>query len=296
LRSVALVGYTRRLTSGIEQEKDRYFSRLTKELRMASEITPGTASREQWGTRIGVIMAVAGSAVGIGNYLRFPGLAAEYGGGAFMLPYFAALLILGIPLSWAEWTMGRYAGIRGFNSAPGIFSVIWRNPAAKYCGAIALLIPLVIYMYYVLIESWCLSYAINYITGDLISGTGGRFDQLVEQVRTESGGTLSDQEVSTKAFGMFFQQMRGSEQDGAAFLEGNRRWLLVLAIVFGLNFLCIYRGLSKGIEKLCNWGMPILFLLSFAVLFRVLALGTPDPAKPDQNLFNGIGYLWNTNL
>ena len=54
--------------------------------------------REQWGSRIGVIMAVAGSAVGLGNFLRFPGQAAQHGGGAFMIPYFIALLILGIPL------------------------------------------------------------------------------------------------------------------------------------------------------------------------------------------------------
>jgi SNF family Na+-dependent transporter len=70
----------------------------------------------------------------------------------------------------------------------------------------------------------------------------------------------------------------------------------VLAVVFALNFICIYRGLSNGIEKLCNYGMPVLFILSFAVLFRVLALGTPDPAKPDQNLINGVGYMWNPHL
>ena len=79
---------------------------------MAEPNTTPKVGTEQWATRIGVIMAVAGSAVGIGNYLRFPGLAAEHGGGAFMLPYFAALLILGIPLSWAEWTMATCAGAR----------------------------------------------------------------------------------------------------------------------------------------------------------------------------------------
>ena len=92
---------------------------------------------EQWGSRLGVILAVAGSAVGLGNFLRFPGLAAQNGGGAFMIPYFVALLLLGIPLGWAEWTMGRYGGLRGFNSAPGIYSVIWRHPLAKYFGGVA---------------------------------------------------------------------------------------------------------------------------------------------------------------
>jgi len=95
--------------------------------------------RQRWGTNVGIVLAVAGSAVGLGNFLRFPGQAAQYGGGAFMLPYFISLLILGIPLCWAEWTMGRYGGTRGFNSSPGIFTVIWRHRLAKYCGGVALL-------------------------------------------------------------------------------------------------------------------------------------------------------------
>ena len=94
-------------------------------------LNPNHVGGEQWASRIGVILAVAGSAVGLGNFLRFPGNAAQNGAGAFMIPYFISLLVLGIPLCWAEWTMGRYAGTRGFNSAPGVFSVIWRNPHLK---------------------------------------------------------------------------------------------------------------------------------------------------------------------
>ena len=248
---------------------------------------------EQWNSRMGVIMAVAGSAVGIGNYLRFPGLAVEHGGGAFMLPYFVALLLLGIPLSWAEWTLGRYGGIRGFNSAPGIYSVIWRHPAAKYFGALALMIPLVVYMYYVLIEAWCLSYAIDYLTGDLMTGHGGEIDRVVAEVAGAAGTEGASQEVKAKAFGQFFNDFIGSSQNGAAVSEGRGGWLVLLSVVFLLNFACIYRGLSHGIEKLCNIAMPVLFLLSFAVLFRVLTLGTPDPSKPDQNLINGLGFMWN---
>ena len=72
----------------------------------------GHRSPEQWATRIGVILAVAGSAVGLGNFLRFPGQAAQNGGGAFLLPYFISLLVLGIPLCWAEWTIGRLLQVR----------------------------------------------------------------------------------------------------------------------------------------------------------------------------------------
>ncbi|HYO24939.1 MAG TPA: sodium-dependent transporter [Lacipirellulaceae bacterium] len=249
--------------------------------------------REQFATRMGVIMAVAGSAVGIGNYLRFPGLAAEHGGGAFMLPYFVALLLLGIPLSWAEWTMGRYAGIRGFNSAPGIFTVIWRHPAAKYFGGLALMIPLIVYMYYVLIEAWCLGYAIDYLTGDLLSGAGGKFDAALADVKAKAPPEATASELAVRAYDEYFKSFIGSHHDGAAFDRSRSGWLVLLAGVFLLNFACIYRGLSQGIEKLCNVAMPVLFVLSFAVLFRVLTLGTPDPAKPDQNLLNGLGYMWN---
>ena len=108
--------------------------------------------QENWSSRIGVILAVTGSAVGLGNFLRFPGLAAKYDGGTFMIPYFIALLLLGLPLAWAEWSMGRYGGVRGFHSSPGIFRLLWRNRAAPYLGVLGLLVPVVIYMYYVFIE------------------------------------------------------------------------------------------------------------------------------------------------
>ena len=66
--------------------------------------------REAWKSKLGIILAVAGSAVGLGNFLRFPVQAAQNGGGAFMIPYFISLLLLGIPLMWIEWTIGRFGG------------------------------------------------------------------------------------------------------------------------------------------------------------------------------------------
>lgn len=226
-------------------------------------------ARERWGSRIGVILAVAGSAVGLGNFLRFPGTAAQNGGGAFLLPYFISLLVLGIPLCWAEWTMGRYGGLRGFNSAPGIFSVIWRNRISKYFGSFAILIPLVIYMYYVVIEAWCLGYAYHYLKGTLMMGK-------------DAG-----------AYESFFGDFVGTNEDGALFNAGNRELLVFLVITFALNFLLIYRGVSKGIESFCKLAMPIMVICAVCVLIRVLTLGTPDPAKPDQSVLGGLGFMWN---
>lgn len=224
---------------------------------------------EQWGSRIGVILAVAGSAVGLGNFLRFPGLAAQNGGGAFMIPYFVALLLLGIPLGWAEWTMGRYGGLRGFNSAPGIFGVIWRNPAAKYFGGIALIVPLVISMYYVVIEAWCLGYAWYYLTGHL------------------------NRDASSAFYSQFFDNFIGIGADGSLFDFSSSSLLVFLALTLLINFVIIYHGLSRGIENFCKWAMPIMALCAVFVLVRVLTLGTPNPEQPQQNLINGLGFMWN---
>ena len=213
-------------------------------------------------------MAVAGSAVGLGNFLRFPGLAAQYGGGAFMIAYAISFLIIGLPIGWAEWAMGRHAGLRGFNSCPGAFAVILRKPWAKYVGIIGVIIPVVIYMYYVVIESWCLGYAVNFWTG------------VIRLANREE--TLS-----------YFASFTGAGGDGSALSLSMNQALPWLFAVFAFNFWLIYRGLSGGIEKMCNWGMPMLIGLALLVLARVLTLGAPDAAKPHDNVINGLGYLWN---
>src|SRR5512135_368282 len=102
------------------------------------------APKEQWATRLGVIMAVAGSAVGLGNFLRFPAQAVQHGGGAFIIPYLVALVLLGVPLMWIEWTIGRFGGGFGHSTAPGAFhTMAQKNRFIKYFGAIGIFGPLV---------------------------------------------------------------------------------------------------------------------------------------------------------
>ena len=100
--------------------------------------------KDQWSSKIGVILAVAGSAVGLGNFLRFPGLAAQYGGGIFLIPYFTAFLLLGLPLAWMEWSLGRYGGRHGYNSVPGIYHTAWRHPVAPYLGVLGVVMPVML--------------------------------------------------------------------------------------------------------------------------------------------------------
>jgi SNF family Na+-dependent transporter len=224
---------------------------------------------ENWSSKIGVILAVTGSAVGLGNFLRFPGLAAKYDGGAFMIPYFIALLLIGLPLAWAEWSMGRYGGTRGFHSAPGIFRVLWKNPAAPYLGVLGLIVPVVIYMYYVFVESWCLGYAWHYLTGALDLGR------------------------DPESYKNFFGNYVGIGADASIFSNILGAPLIFLVICIALNFILINRGLTRGIELFCLWAMPALAVCAVLVLIRVLTLGTPDPTKPELNVLNGLGQMWN---
>jgi SNF family Na+-dependent transporter len=64
-------------------------------------------------------------------------------------------------------------------------------------------------------------------------------------------------------------------------------------ITFLLNILIIYLGVSKGIEKVCEYGLPVLFVFAFILLIRVFMLGTPDSSKPENNVINGLGFMWN---
>ena len=206
-------------------------------------------SNEAWGSRIGLILAMAGNAVGLGNFLRFPGQAAANGGGSFMIPYFIAFLLLGIPLMWIEWGIGRNGGRYRKGHIPGMFAAIWKHPVAKYLGVIGLVIPLVVLSYYVILMSWTLAFTWFSLTGDYWGNT----TQEAMQGYLTSYQIIGD----------------GSVHDF---------WVPFVFYFISL-FLTIYvlsKGISGGIEKLAKFGMPILFLFAVILAIRVLFLGAGD--------------------
>ncbi|MFM2091805.1 MAG: hypothetical protein RLZZ127_2294 [Planctomycetota bacterium] len=209
------------------------------------------AAHTGWGSRLGVILAVTGSAVGLGNFLKFPGQLAEYGGG-FLIPYAVALLVIGLPLCWVEWTMGRAGGARGVNSVPGILLALTGRRWASVLGAAAPAVPLVIYGYYIVIEGWCLYYAWD--TERLWVGLVG--------------------------LGRDWGMAPG----------------LAAAVVLcaAINLAVVYRGINRGIELVCTWGMPVLVLCAIAVVARVLTLGTVTGADGiERTVADGLGAVWN---
>ncbi|MBM3954665.1 MAG: sodium:calcium symporter [Planctomycetes bacterium] len=134
------------------------------------------------------------------------------------------------------------------------------------------MIPLIIFMYYVVIEAWTLGYTVRFLRA--------MFDPALR---------FADVAASEAYFASFV----GIAADGAALKPGLDSLLPWLVIVFLLNLVLIYRGISQGIELACRVGMPVLVVLSLLVLVRVLTLGTPDPARPDHNVSTGLGYMWN---
>ena len=121
--------------------------------------------QERWGTRVGLVLAVAGNAVGLGNFLRFPAQAAQNGGGAFLIPYLISFLLMGLPLLWVEWAIGRHGGQYGHHASPGMFARLGRAPWLKYVGVFGLFTNLTVAAYYCYIESWTLAYVWHSLVG-----------------------------------------------------------------------------------------------------------------------------------
>jgi SNF family Na+-dependent transporter len=233
-----------------------------------SDAGPQPAKRQRWGSRLGVILAVAGSAVGLGNFLRFPGMAAKNGGGAFMIPYFVAFFLLGLPLMWIEWTIGRFGGGLGHSTAPGIFHTLWnKNRFIKYFGVIGIFGPIVIFVYYTYIESWLLGYS--------FFALNGAYEGCTDQ-------------VTMKAFLNGYRGVASNE-----YFSGISTAYFFFLITFVLNIGIVYLGIRRGIESVCKIALPLLFILATVLVVRVLTLGTPDAARPEWNVTNGLGFLWN---
>jgi SNF family Na+-dependent transporter len=225
-------------------------------------------ARERWGSKLGVIMAVAGSAIGLGNFLRFPVQAAQNGGGAFLIPYFVALLLLGLPLMWIEWTLGRFGGGFGHSTAPGMFHTLWnKNRFIKYFGVIGIFGPIVIYIYYVYIESWLLGYSWFALTG--------AYNDCKNQA----------------SMAAFLHAYQGTEKNDYFSSLGPAHFFFL--VTFVANTIIVYLGIQRGIEAVCKYGLPILFVLGVVLMVRVFTIGAPDPAQPDWNITNGLGFLWN---
>lgn len=235
---------------------------------MSEEPAKAPVSAERWASRLGLVLAMAGNAVGLGNFLRFPAQAARYGGGAYLIPYFVSFLVVGLPLVWIEWAMGRYAGQFGHHSTPGQFDVLGKRPFWKYLGVFGLWSNLIIAAYYLYIESWCITYAGYSLYGGFLNGDPAKFHGQL------TGQTDPYSIVAVSQFGMV---------------------MFFICIVINISILMM--GLAKGIELVCKIGMPLLIIFAIVLAIRGLMI-TPGPNDPHAvtSAWEGLNFVWNPNF
>lgn len=210
--------------------------------------------REQWASRTGFILAAVGSAIGLGNIWRFPYMAYENGGGAFLIPYFFAMLSAGIPFMIVEFGLGQK--LRG--SAPRAFARL--NGKMEYLGWFQVLIAAVIACYYVVIIGWGISYL----------------------------GLSFSQGWGNDANGFFFNEYLQLGGDNSPSSLGSLQLHIVvpLLIAWAVSFYATFTGVKTGIERLGKIMMPLLFIMVVVLTVRVLLLpGAADGVnwmfKPD---------------
>ena len=210
--------------------------------------------REQWASRTGFILAAVGSAIGLGNIWRFPYMTYENGGGAFLIPYFFAMLTAGIPFMILEFGLGQKLR----SSAPRAFAKL--HSKMEYLGWFQVLVAAIIACYYVAVIGWSISYL------------GFSF--------TQSWGA----DANAFFFGEYLQL--GGDNSPSAL--GSLQWHIVAPILlaWAVSFYATFTGVRTGIERLGKIMMPLLFIMVVVLTLRVLMLpGAADGVnwmfKPD---------------
>jgi NSS family neurotransmitter:Na+ symporter len=132
--------------------------------------------REHWASKFGFVLAATGSAVGLGNMWRFPYKAGEFGGGAFVLVYLAAVIAMGIPVLIAEFIIGRSTQ----KNPVGAFRALRNNKFWPLVGWLGVLTGFVILSYYCVVGGWILKYIFSSLTSAFETGAaGGRFESFL---------------------------------------------------------------------------------------------------------------------
>jgi NSS family neurotransmitter:Na+ symporter len=216
------------------------------------------SERVSFGSKLGAILAAAGSAVGLGNIWRFPYETGNHGGAAFILIYLACVFVLGMPIMIAEFTVGR----RSKASTGKAFGVLAPGTQWKWIGFLGVLAGLLILGYYSVVAGW----AFEYIVTSLSNGFAGKGPED------------------------FVASFQSFSQDPI------RPIVWLLAFLFLTHFV-IVKGVKDGIEKYSKILMPVLFILIVVLAGCSLSLPNagkglefllkPDFSKVDAGVFLG---------
>lgn len=191
------------------------------------------SNRAVFGSKLAAIVTTVGSAVGLGNIWRFPYEAGSHGGGAFLLCYFSFAILIGLPVLIAEFIMGRASR----SNAVGSYEILSKQKFWRFTGYISVSASILIIGFYCVVGGWTLEYCLESLFG------------IVDFTSPEEGHRQ--------------------------FIEMTSGWMPVFwTLAFSLcNYLILVRGVTKGIEKMSNWLMPLLFII--LIIFCIHSIFLP---------------------
>lgn len=188
--------------------------------------------REQWGSKIGFVLAAAGSAVGLGNIWRFPYVTGQNGGAAFVLVYLALVVVVCASVTLAEMAIGRKAQLNAVGSFRKLAGGLW--PIVGWMGVAA---GFIILSFYSVIGGWTIKYFFHSFSG------------------------LMELAVEGKAGDVF-----------GGFVTDTTMVILYHAVFMAVTIWVVYKGVGEGIEKYCKFLMPALFVILFILIGRSVTL------------------------
>lgn len=228
--------------------------------------------RQTWTNHLTYIMTVAGATIGFGATWRFPYLVGEHGGGAYVLVFAIAMILVGIPIFLVENVIGRRAHC---NSIDAFGGEINGKPIAKYwkiLGYMGILGSFGIMAYYMVIGGWVISYIVSIFCNTI--GLFSNFD-LSSPITKELTSNFYEQNI-----------------ENSPLLISLYTSLFVLA-----NWFILKKGVIEGIEKSAKYLMPLLFMCLIGMIIRNLTLdGAMEGIKyyliPDFSLINAQLFLY----
>ncbi len=211
--------------------------------------------RANFGSKLGVVLATAGSAVGLGNVWRFPYIAGQDGGAAFIIIYVISVVLLGIPCMVSEFIIGRH----GASNTARAYGRMSNDSAWKFVGYLGVLTGFLITGYYGVVSGWCL----EYVFGAAVGGISGDAEYVKNYFTT--------------------------------FASDPVRPILWMIVFLFITHFVIVRGVRNGIEKVSKMMMPVLFILLLVIVVAscmlpdagkgISFLFKPDFAKLDKDVF-----------
>lgn len=220
-------------------------------------------NRGNFGSKLGVILATAGSAVGLGNIWRFPYMTGQNGGAAFILIYFVCIILLGLPGMLSEFIIGRH----GASNAARAYKVLAGGKAWAFMGYMGAICSMIILGFYAVVAGWCL----QYLYASIIGQVHGDAEFVKNYFVTFSSDSI--QPVI---------------------------WTIVFIL---LTHFVVVRGVRNGIEKASKILMPLLFILLLVIVVASCSLPgagkgiefllKPDFSKVDENvLLEALGQAF----